>query len=292
MSRRRLRSKGRAARAPGGGPGAGGDAVGLDACSVVLCSGPNRTTSEFREALSSLEAGTGEWDEFIRQSIDSPDVFLQILAFGEIGKSGDRRWLEVLCERAKTEENATVLSSIYSATMLLGGFTVEDCAALCRAADGGSRSAALVVLDSLEPHDAIEILREMLESDPDDSLRLAAAERLAYVGSDAGMAELLHALESQEFHKRVGAACALSVLNHPAGLANLRELLRNRSNLSPQDVGAFAWSLLTMFFKLSVEPAPRDAEPAEVLAAVFTRAEEWVESVGSRTDECDGGGCF
>jgi hypothetical protein len=251
------------------------------------CCNANRVTQQFYAELHSFESGSSEWTEFIHREMDGTNVFVQILCFQEISTTGDKRWLEALFSRSESETNATVLSAIYNAISQLGGFkSLADYETLFETSDISRRSAAMIVLYSMRPEDAIKILLRLLRTDPE--LQRTAAERLAYFESDAGQQELLDSLGDQDFHNRVSATCALCVLGNAVGINHVRSLLAEEATLPSLERTNLAFALDRMLEHCDVEydrPGTigglPQRPPSDWAKSILKKASEWIEAKSS-----------
>ncbi|WP_299460605.1 HEAT repeat domain-containing protein [uncultured Gimesia sp.] len=243
---------------------------------VLLCDGG---TKEFQTELSSLEEGSEKWREFLWSQCDSDNNLIQVTAFHEIRKSGDPAWLSPLFERLKTESFPTTLAAIFCAIAGLGGFqSKEDYTHYFEETNDDRRGAAMQIIYFLPREEAIELLLKILKQDPDFELRKVAAERLAYLHSDAGLPLLLDALNEKQFYKRINAACALSLLNNATGLNILHPLIETHLTLSKQDRTNLVFALSGLLIEVGIEPPPCDRPEDLPVESIFRKATDWIEN--------------
>uniref|UniRef100_UPI002604D94B HEAT repeat domain-containing protein n=1 Tax=uncultured Gimesia sp. TaxID=1678688 RepID=UPI002604D94B len=159
---------------------------------LAFCDSAIRRNQDFNDELSLFEKNSEKWNEFLKLNCDSDNNLIQIVAFQEIGKSGDPGWLDYLFARLQTETMPTNFGPIFWAIGGLGGFqSREDYAHYFEATDDNMRRVAMHILEILPDEDAIEVLLNILKQDPHPDLRREAAFRLAHLGSDAGLQILL-----------------------------------------------------------------------------------------------------
>lgn len=246
---------------------------------LSFCDNANQKTQAFHAELSSFEKGSEKWNEFLWSSCDSDNNLIQVTAFHEIRKSDDPSWLSPLFERLKTETFPTTLAAIFCAIGGLGGFqSREDYAHYFEEPDINIRAAAMQILYFLPDEDAIELLLKVLQQDPNPKLRSEAAERLAYLHSDAGLPLLFDSLDDEKFYVQVNAACALSLLNNSTGLHFLHHLIKSHLTLSKQDRTNLVSSLLGLFIEVGIEPPPCDRPEDLSVEFIFKKASDWIEN--------------
>lgn len=252
----------------------------------LQCRHANYATAKLYDKLSLLRKGTLEWNESIKFAIDSQDCIVQILGFQEIGRTRDRQWLEILRARLSTEKNATVLSSIFHAIIMVGGLaTLEEVEEIFATNDSSRCSAALILLDSINPQDAVRILCGILRKSQDSLLRRVAGQRLAYFGSNVGVQDLLDSINSKEFCEQVDAACALASLHNDIGVRFIRTLLETREPLTSYERIILVSSLQQMLARCSHGNELREIEELNVDESIFARASIWIELMWS-TSRC------
>lgn len=246
---------------------------------ISYCDSAARTSQEFYAKLSLSEKNSDEWNEFLRSSCNNANNIIQVLAFHEIGMSGDPNWLAPLFKRLQTETFPTNLGAIFIAIGCLGGFkTRDDCSHYFDNTDDNIRSAAMQVIYYLPPEDSIALLLKILNQDPNQDLRMLAAERLAYLGSDAGIELLLDSLDDKLFAQNVRTACALSYLKNSTGLSFLLHLIESHLELSKQDRTTLVFSLLDLFVKVGIEHPPCKSPEELPVEFIFRKASDWIES--------------
>ncbi|QDU08754.1 HEAT repeat domain-containing protein [Gimesia aquarii] len=246
---------------------------------LSFCDNANQKTQAFHAELSSFEKGSEKWNEFLWSGCDSENNLIQVTAFHEIRKSDDPSWLSPLFERLKTETFPTTLAAIFCAIGGLGGFqSREDYAHYFEETDINIRGAAMQILYFLPDEDAIELLLKVLQQDPNPKLRSEAAERLAYLHSDAGLPLLLDSFENKSFLVKIGAVRALCILKNPTGLNALHHLIESHQTLSKQDRTILIHHVCGLLIDVGIELPPCDRPEDFPLESIIKKATDWIEN--------------
>jgi len=178
---------------------------------------------------------------------DHPDETVRSDAAYLIGRIGDKRALKRLRLAERREKSNRVLTHIYAAMALLGDD--EGLRNLINAAQGDtvSRLIALQSLGEVADGAAADVLRFRVRDENDYlQTRLIAARGLGRLGSDAGQALALQALNHREendvetLRVRENAALALGAIGRADALGPLRSMAEGEPDPRLQVAACYA----------------------------------------------------
>jgi len=239
----------------------------------------NRITAAFYRSLSSIPVGTDAWLQLIDSTLKNGNPIERILCYVEIGKSGCAHLLGQLRQQAAVEKDPTVLAAIYSAIGTLGGFREErNPAEYFTDCDVGRRSAAMMIVFFLPDHEAIQILKRVLDTDSDASLRFCSAVRLSYLHCRDGMPLLRSSLPADRFLDRIQAACALAFLGDPDGTAYVRAVLDSYCGLEAIEKSNALFTFLELRRHVQGHCHSSNSDRQECIDVIVAEVTSWLSS--------------